>query len=274
MRRKMTQQSADIVTITPEHALDILENAKNMNFRSLRSGYAAQLAAQMSAGAWHLNGEAIKFDESGILVDGQHRLKACVLSGVPLRTWLVRGVPRDAEMDMGHARLTHDRLTAQGEVDSRSLGAALAALMMIETGKREFRGGSQSYQQQILGCLARHPRIREFVSLRKPFGIFDRPSVFPALYYCFDAADRLKAKHFMGQLSDGVNVQVGAPVLVLRNMLLKMRVSRRKMDVLTTLAVTIKAWNHELAGREVRYIAWKAIEDFPQIEGCTLFGKR
>lgn len=266
-------QDAGIITITPEDAENILQNAAGYNFRGLRAHHARQLAHEMTAGNWRVNGEAIKFDEKGVLIDGQHRLKACVMSGVPLVTWAIHGVPRDVEMDMGVRRATHDLLKASGETDSRTLGSSLAALLMIESGVASIGKGSVSYSHQVLACLKRHPGIREFVSRRDGFNIFDRPTMFPALWYCFASADADKAEVFMLQLKDGVNVQQGSAVLMLRNLLLKMRLSRRKLDQQTALGVCIKAWNLYLQGRVVRSLSWKPNEPFPRVIGCKVFGE-
>jgi len=266
-------QDAGIITITPDEAREILEQAGGYNFRGLRAHHARQLAHEMKAGNWRVNGEAIKFDEKGVLIDGQHRLKACVLSGVPLVTWAIYGVPRDVEMDMGVRRATHDLLKASGETDSRTLGSSLAALLMIESGMASIGKGSVSYSHQVLACLERHPGIREFVSRRDGFNIFDRPTMFPALWYCFASTDADKAEVFMLQLRDGVNVQQGSAVLMLRNLLLKMRLSKRKLDQQTALGVCIKAWNLNLQGRVVRSLSWKPNEPFPRVIGCRVFGE-
>lgn len=277
MSTRSAPQFAQIVTFTPQQAKAILERAAGHNFRSLRKVYALQLAKHMREGRWQLNGEAIKFDDNDVLTDGQHRLQACVTSGVPLTTWVVRGVPRDAEMDAGRTRSIGDRLTARGEVNSRNLGAALNALMVIEHGKKYDHSKASSLHLEIEKYLKAHPRLRSYVNAEhSKFRLFDRSTTFPALAYCFDSSDELSGHIFMQQLAHGTDMQEGSPVLVLRNMLLKMRASKRKLDLVDQLAVCIKAFNFHLEGRTVRYIAWRTsgahVEEFPKIIGCTVFG--
>lgn len=267
------QQTATITTITPDEALAMLEAAGGHNFRTLRSPHARQLAHEMSAGKWCLNGEAIKFDRAGVLVDGQHRLKACVLSGVPLVTWVVRGVSREADLDLGIKRATHDALAAKGEANSRQLGAALGTLLTIEHPNHKIGQKGLSYRNEVLECLEKHPGVRRFVGATHSFSLFDHSTMFPALWYCFDSSDAARADVFMARLRDGVNVQQGSAVLLLRNQLLKMRTSKRKMDKQSTLATCIKAWNLYLQDRPVRYLAWRPSEPFPKIIGCTVFGR-
>ena len=57
-----------------------------------------------------------QFDENGGILDGQHRLQACVLSGVPFQTIVMSGVPRDTfdTLDCGRARTTSQVLQMEG----------------------------------------------------------------------------------------------------------------------------------------------------------------
>lgn len=82
--------TSKVEVITPETAKVYLDH--NVKNRSENKGHVAFLAKMMTAGEWQVNGEAIVFDENGDLVNGQHRLKACILANVPFTTMVVRGV--------------------------------------------------------------------------------------------------------------------------------------------------------------------------------------
>jgi hypothetical protein len=47
-------------------------------------------------GRWEYSGDAIRFDDEGNLIDGEHRLQTCVDAGVPLVTEVVTGLAPDA----------------------------------------------------------------------------------------------------------------------------------------------------------------------------------
>ncbi len=49
----------------------------------------AEYANAMKSGEWKYNGESIKVCTDGSLLDGQHRLEACIESGVTFDTLLV-----------------------------------------------------------------------------------------------------------------------------------------------------------------------------------------
>jgi len=101
--------------ITPAIAMDWLDNANTSN-RSVSEAHVQRLARDMASGEWKLTHEGIAFDPSGILIDGQHRLWAVVLSETPVEMHVWRNVTRDALMaiDCGKARTLRDMLWLSG----------------------------------------------------------------------------------------------------------------------------------------------------------------
>ena len=66
---------AKVQVITPELAEQYLTKNTN-NYRSMSNSVVNAYATDMKTGNWKFNGDSIKFNKSGILVDGQHRLAA------------------------------------------------------------------------------------------------------------------------------------------------------------------------------------------------------
>lgn len=67
--------TTEVRVLSPADARDML--TRNTHNRPPREGDVLKWAAEMEAGLWRMNGEPIKFGESGRLIDGQHRLMAC-----------------------------------------------------------------------------------------------------------------------------------------------------------------------------------------------------
>ena len=88
--------SRDPVTVTPEMAREWLLANTDVPFNS-QPGKVDQYARDMASGHWPLMGEGIRFDEADQLVDGRHRLRACVQSGVPFLTYVTRLSGSDVE---------------------------------------------------------------------------------------------------------------------------------------------------------------------------------
>lgn len=94
----------EVVEVTPRTAAEWLTlNRRNRRARTL---LVSKYAADMAAGQWRMAGEPIKFDTSGNLLDGQHRLSAVMLSGATVTMLVVRGLPPESQavMDSGSAR--------------------------------------------------------------------------------------------------------------------------------------------------------------------------
>lgn len=79
-------------TITPQMAMDILEN-RNPNNRNLSEATVQEYANDMKNKRWVVTHQGLAFDENGNLNDGQHRLWGCVFAEVPFETLVTRGIP-------------------------------------------------------------------------------------------------------------------------------------------------------------------------------------
>lgn len=77
-----------IAEIGPYEAKKMLESNYDRN-RNIMQQWVNQLASMMEHGQWKENGEPIIIHEDGTVLDGQHRLMACIKSGVPFRTAVV-----------------------------------------------------------------------------------------------------------------------------------------------------------------------------------------
>ena len=99
--------------ITPSIAEEmLLHNGVN---RTLNYNRVNQYADDMKSGKWQLNGECIKFYADGSLCDGQHRLKAIVSSGVPVKIGVMRDVMNDVTIqDRGRNRSLTDSMLLEG----------------------------------------------------------------------------------------------------------------------------------------------------------------
>lgn len=97
--------------VTPEMASQWLEKNYDKQ-RPVRVSHIDSLAEAMKRGEWKLNHQPIAFDAYGMLIDGQHRLWAVVMSGCSVQMAVARGVPRNtyATIDVGARRSLSDAL--------------------------------------------------------------------------------------------------------------------------------------------------------------------
>ena len=117
------------ILITPAIAADML--TRNTGNRKLRNRVAISYATQMTRGQWVETHEPIAVDAHGNLIDGQHRLKAIVISGRAQSMWLATYADdmtaTDLPIDMGLRRSAADAL----QIDRRSANVIGIILRLV-----------------------------------------------------------------------------------------------------------------------------------------------
>lgn len=104
----------ETLMITPAMAAEFLK--KNTVNRKIDERRQATYARDMRAGNWRLTHQGICFDSNGNLSDGQHRLRACVVSGKSFKTLVTYGVNKEnfKYIDAGKNRSMSDAFYIQG----------------------------------------------------------------------------------------------------------------------------------------------------------------
>lgn len=101
----------EVITVTPKMASKWLQ--KNTINRPLQRGIVENLKSSFSRGEYVLSHQGIAFDETGTLVDGQHRLTAIAeLQGFAFPMFVATGLSQDSfkVMDIGRKRSASDCL--------------------------------------------------------------------------------------------------------------------------------------------------------------------
>lgn len=99
------------MVITPDMAKQWLEN--NPNNRPIKARRVATLIRDIKNGNFVHTHQGIAFDENGALLDGQHRLTAIAMSGIPVTMEVTFGMPKEfmVYVDTGSLRSVADALT-------------------------------------------------------------------------------------------------------------------------------------------------------------------
>ena len=135
-------------TITPEQASDLLANHNPSN-RRLDGKHAAFLAQEMERGTFRPdNGDSIRIDVDGNILDGQHRLAAIIKAGKPVTMLIAKDVDREtfATIDTGKRRTVHDVV----HIDLARIGVAApkgataSARLLLEYESRFSTGASKT----------------------------------------------------------------------------------------------------------------------------------
>lgn len=252
----------ELKTITPAWSEKILKNC-NVRNRAVNMRHVAELAAEMKAGRWQVNGDTIRISIDNILIDGQHRLIAVVTSGITIQALVVTGLPSDVfgTIDCGKNRSPGDALGVRGEKNAYRLASVVVAVDKYMTGRADkYTDYSNTEIAELLD--EKYPDIRESLQLSaKGKGIIP-PSILDACHYIFKKKDPVLADEFVNKVIKGIGLDEGDPFHVLRERLLKNSVSKAKLEKSYIMALCIKAWNSARMGMKLRYLRWRDAGDF------------
>ena len=225
---------------------------------------------EMLEDKWVVNGESIKFSAEGELLDGQHRLMACIEAKVPFTSVVVRGVASTAftTIDVGKTRTNADIFHIAGFADQNNVAAIASISHSYENGYVTLKniGAKRALPKQQLLSWAEERRDRliecnRFASSMNPK--FMSRSMLGALRYLFGKRSHAAAEAFLTSLCTGEGLLRVNPAYVLRERLIANASNRDKMPRAVMMAYCIIAWNKFRADEEIK--ALKLSETFPKI---------
>lgn len=264
------------VKITPEKAKHLLVmNTKNRKMsRKLRAIYAADMAA----GRWAYNGDPIRVSETNVLLDGQHRLQACVDAGVPFESELIEGLPDSVRMtiDGGRKRSAADVMNMINGGSMSTLGQVAACRQVlnyldgssVETGQSTAR---------IVGFLEANPDLQEKHQLAKRAEKIVTGSTLGAVMFLGTRAVGMDktAMRFVEPLSHGEGLASGDPRLTLRNVFIANRiktVAAKSISPRWAMCMVVQCWNAFALQREIRSPRFNSKDATENIIGAPTFG--
>ena len=250
--------------ITPRIAREMLN--KNNRNRPLNDRHVKLLAGDMSAGRWKFNGDSIRLN-GDTLIDGQHRLHACICSGTTFKTLIIDGLDPDVfdTIDTGRRRGAADALALRGEKNTRALASSLVFVDEYMTGRISSRG--QYTNTKVEALLLEYPDIRNSVRfcIKLPLKKLAPQSVFIGCHYLFSKSNPQLADSFCESFLKGINLKENDPIYLLRERMMQNTISKAKLKRAYIAAIFIKAWNHSASGTTIKYLRWRDKGDSPEM---------
>lgn len=260
--------------VTPEQATAWLE--QNVHNRNLAQTVINKYARNMMTGRWKYNHQAILFDTSGKMIDGQHRCWACVESKTPFETDVVFGTDPEVQdyIDDGFSRTAGQKAALHG-VSNANHTCAIARLLLIHR-----NGGIQSMQNpkndpskaEILElAISQDAQLEESAS---KVGQLSRdlcsPSVLGFCHYLFHLQNCAKAAAFFDELHSGVNLSLRNPARMLREKFKRNKAAKAKLPTVHLIALFFRAWVYYRDAKNMQLVkTWRCDgpnpEAFPEI---------
>ena len=119
--------------ITPERAAEMLAT-NYINNRRIRKSVVSRFKADIVDGRWNedisLVDQPIAFSNTGFLINGQHRLRAILESGMTVYAWCVYGVPEELYnyFDGGVTRSVPDIINVPNATGAATIGKVMYAI--------------------------------------------------------------------------------------------------------------------------------------------------
>ena len=264
------------VLITPELAAQWL--ARNTRNRNPKTEAIGRYAEDMRSGNWRLNGEAIKFSRTGVLLDGQNRLLSCMAAGKPFLCSVVFGLEDKVQdsMDGSIIRNLADVLSISYDVkNSNIVAGVVSGTLAWSKGVRTTAAAhvKSSRAQHIAWFVENRDEVAE--ATKAGVHIYGTkiglsPKEAAVLWWSLSKIDKEEADDFFDKLGTGVGLTEGHPILHLRKKLLSNAVAPagRKMPPSHKAAFVTKAWNLYRDGEQIGALTYlpggKKNEKFPE----------
>jgi hypothetical protein len=263
------------ILITPEIATGMLKH-NNFN-RRIKDSSKRDYIDDMRNGNWIYNGDNIRFDKNGNLIDGQHKLEAIVGSGTSQYFNVETGLPVEAfkTIDTGRNRTSSDIAHLYHIKHSNVSGAAITFITNFRKDNLvEKKGKVRNYliADFITNPNEDVPMLEQCATLASEYTKTlrnIRASTLAGLLYLMRKVDADKPIVFFDRLSNIVGNYVDKDdyIYLLYQRIFKDPNIQRKMLISERIALIIKAYSYWLKGRKGKLLKWNNKEEFPKIPG-------
>lgn len=253
---KERKLKVEMVLVTPLLAENYLKfNAKN---RKVSIKHLNFLSKEMKSGRFIENGESIVFDKDGQLKDGQHRLRAIVITGLSYFIPVVRGVDKSsmATYDTGKNRSASDILSLNNFLYPNLICSIIKSIDTYSFKKSHRSSGSASgrsetltNQQVLRYCEINYDWILEIINKISPIYQFANPKVLSITNLCLIAfliGGKNPSNEVFGFLKYliGIRKEQGCAPSYLYNKLLGSKINKEPLNFFWVLGMSLKSWNY------------------------------
>lgn len=245
----------EFVEVGPDLAKAWLE--ANENNRSTKKGNLSKITRAMELDEFKFVGDPLRFDDTGRLIDGQHRLIAIWRSGTSQTLLVMRGFHPEAQLyvDQGSSRQAGDQIQIAKIAEKSYRDWASIARLAIRWDAEDLTTNIlvPSNPEIVAFCNEHLDQMDHAVRAAKAqySRLRGRVPVAGAVHFFAETIDTQLCSEFFRKLASGAELALGDPVFALRDALLK-RKDRDRLNTLEELALYVSAWNSKRAGRVVQ----------------------
>lgn len=266
-----------VETITPAKAQEYL-NASGGN-RNISQSVVDSYAITMRQGKWLLNGEAIVFDYKGKLLNGHHRLHAVIKAGVPIQTFVVRGVESESytTFDCGRHRTVGQLIGMRGVKNYNTVASAIQVSFKLSNNSEGFNhaGVDKKYGKTNTRMIEIFDKDIELfmdagnfaVEVFGKCGILDKSFIGGIFHYLVRNChyDVECVKYFFENICSYDTCENNTLNMMRKKLLENKASNTAKTPRTVIMALLIKTWNNYVTGLDRKILRFDTErEDFPQ----------
>ena len=267
-----TQKRIEKVLVTPYLASKLLE--KNVDNRSIKQPIVNSYADEMKNGNWREDTfEFIKISSEGFLLDGQHRLLAVVQSQKYINFQIAYGLQKDIfpVLDTGAIRSSKDVFSIKKIDNANSITSIIKSYLVHKNGIGRVRDSNTRLKITNTTILEEYERRPDYwqevatFSLKcyRNFSHVVSVSTIGSFYSHFYDFSPEQSRDFMSQLCTGESI-TNSTIITLRNILIKDKISTKKIASDDKLNLIIKSWNAFRLGKNYRVLKFDRNIEFKQ----------
>jgi hypothetical protein len=258
-----------IVEISPEIAKKLLSITDSKVQRKFKRAHILSLSEDMKNGDFiNNNGDTIRQDCQGNIIDGQHRLAACIEANYTLKTIFVKGLQTDTikTIDIGQKTRTFtDVLEINHRKNYKYANQITSAVKFIYRFNHsvyadgtESSGKGRMNTNQFLKWIDKNPEIIDFIA-ETMLVVCNGDKLIPASIFCglkwiLDKYNKTESDKFFQMLSDGIGIDKTSSIYLLRKRILSCKFGKNtkqnnmtKSELIFTI---VKSWNYYLDGKK------------------------
>lgn len=233
--------------VGPEMAAQLLGN--NTQNRKISTRIVKRYARDMANDDWHSLADPIRIARNGVILDGQHRLKAIIESGTEQCFVIAEGLEIDDQlyMDQGRKRSAADQLKIDGVTNCTFVAAIAKIRIMWDRDQLAWlsRADYTPTVSHIVEYVRDNAETLSWVGsqLNQKNGLRMHIAAVGAVLSEAYEIDRDDANAFIDSLIVGANLGPESPILAYRNFRLRVTGLGQFVTQLDDMHFLIKTWN-------------------------------
>jgi hypothetical protein len=250
-----------LITLNPLDCREILKTRNNSN-RSIRRNVVIKIKTDIEQGRYLPTHQAIAFDETGNLQDGQHRLLAISMADIPVQSWVQFNQSRDyfKVLDSGTARMVSDNLHHAGVLRSSVVAAGMKNVILYKRcPDRTWTNIPMPSASEVLDLYRENSQLADVISLaslnaNKKYKLLNKTALFAISYLLvLHGYTENQVLTFCDCMASGVNLHETSPILAYRNFLANSAKPSRSYHLQQfSLNCMIKVWNYSLTNQHLK----------------------